>query len=76
LGYSAGGEIQTQQGDQTGRKSSEKFFEVIISPDKSGMSKLLPGQVLVIRCDLEPKALGFQLWRSVRQEFLRRFRVL
>ena len=76
LGYSAGGEVQTQQGDQTGRKSSEKFFEVIISPDKLGMSKLLPGQVLVIRCDLKPKALGFQLWRSVRQEFLRRFRVL
>ena len=76
LGYSAGGEVQTRQDDQTGRKTSEKFFEVIIEPDRESHSQLLPGQVLVIRCALSEKSLGYQLWRAVKQEFLKRFRVL
>ncbi|MCM8540461.1 MAG: hypothetical protein NE328_09320 [Lentisphaeraceae bacterium] len=76
LGYSAGGEVQTRQDDQSGRKASEKFFEVIIEPDKESLNKLLPGQILVIRCDLKEKPLGYQLWRSVKQQFLKRFRVL
>ena len=76
LGYAAGGEVQTRQDDQTGRKTSEKFFEVIIQPENGSHSLLLPGQVLVIRCDLKDKPIGYQLWRSVKQEFLKRFRVL
>ena len=76
LGYSAGGEVQTRQDDQSGRKASEKFFEVIIEPDLGSHSQLMPGQVLVIRCQLSDKPLGYQLWRSIKQEFLKRFRVL
>ena len=76
LGYSAGGEVQTRQDDSSGRKTSEKFFEVTIKPEIREGLELLPGQVLVVRCDLEPKAIGYQLWRTLRQEFLKRFRVL
>ena len=76
LGYAAGGQVQTDGSDQMGRKAAENFFEIQILPEQPAMTQLVAGQVLVIRCDLEPKSIGAQLWRAAKQQFMKRFRVL
>jgi putative peptide zinc metalloprotease protein len=76
LSQFAGGEIQVKTNEQTGRKSVEKIFEIHIKPEKKAMESLLSGQVLIIRCSLAPKPLGVQIGRYVKQQFLKRFRVI
>ena len=76
LGLVGGGDIQIKQSEQSGRKVTEKVFEIHIKPNKKVMKDLIPGQVVVVRCELKEKPLGIQLWRFLKQQFQKRFRVL
>lgn len=76
LGYIAGGVVETKSSDSSGRQTREKFFEVQVTPDQNDMKNLLPGQIIVIRFELKPKSLASQLWRAVKQQFQKRFRII
>jgi putative peptide zinc metalloprotease protein len=76
LSILAGGEILVKQDEESGRKSVENIFEIHIKPEKKAMESLLSGQVLMVRCSLEPKPMGLQIWRFMKQQFLKRFRVI
>jgi len=76
LSIFAGGEIQVKHDEHSKRKSVEKVFEIHIKPEEKAMKNLLPGQVLVVRCSMVPKPFGIQIWRFVKQQFLKRFRVI
>jgi putative peptide zinc metalloprotease protein len=73
LGYAVGGSMPTQARDQRGIKAAEKFFEVRIRPDCDGSFRLLTGQRVVARIQLESKPLVVQWWLWFRQLFQRRF---
>jgi putative peptide zinc metalloprotease protein len=75
LGYAAGGSIATQTDDPSGRKSTEKFFEVWIRPDIDSSQTLLLGQRVIARVRLQSKPLALQWWLELRQLFQRRFHI-
>jgi putative peptide zinc metalloprotease protein len=75
LGYAAGGAVQTQAKDPSGRRTAEKFFEVWIKPDIDSSQRLLTGQRVIARVKLESKPLAVQWWLALRQLFQRRFHI-
>lgn len=75
LGYAAGGSIATQAQDATGRKTTEKFFEIWINPDSKSNLNLLTGQRVIARVKLKSKPLAVQWWLAFRQLFQRRFHI-
>jgi putative peptide zinc metalloprotease protein len=75
LGYTAGGAIQTDLTDPSGRQAVEHFFEVLVTPQVQEDIALRPGQIVVLRFETRPKPLLVMGWRSVRQLFQRRFQI-
>ena len=75
LGYAVGGSMPTQADDPSGRKSTEKFFEVWIQPDIDASETLLLGQRVIARVRLQSKPLALQWWLESRQLFQRRFHI-
>ncbi len=73
LGYAAGGAMQVTPDDRQGTKTSEKFFQIIVHPDKGSIVPLRSGQRVIVRFTMPPKPLAVQWWRSLRQLLQRRF---
>ena len=75
--FRAGGAMQTAADDPKGMKSAEKFFEIRVSPDQDAARavRLLDGQRVVIRFELESKPLMVQWWHSVLQLVQQRFHI-
>ena len=76
LGYAVGGELKTSTADEEGKTSAEKVFEIHVEPSKDSISYINPGQILILRFDLEPKSLATQALRSIKQTFQKRFNLL
>jgi len=75
LGYAVGGSMPTLLQDPRGTRSAERFFEIRIKPQPLSSVRLLTGQRVVARFQLNPKPLAAQWWRSLRQLFQRRFHI-
>ncbi len=75
LGYVAGGSVAVAMNDQSGRKTTEPFFEVHVKPELSNLTntKLLIGQRVVVRFELPPRPLLIQWWHSIQQVIQQRF---
>jgi len=71
LGLNAGGSLETDPTDERGTASKEPIFEIILDPKSS--DGLFVGQRVQVRLVRDPKPLGAQLLRAVRQEFQQRF---
>lgn len=76
LGFSAGGEVHQQMSDPTGEKAAETFFEIRIKPQQTTDYQLLAGQVVIIRCELPDRSIASQVWRSIKQQFQKRFKII
>jgi putative peptide zinc metalloprotease protein len=74
LGTLGGGQIPVDPSDSNGRKTLERVFEYEIGLPQNIRSTYLGNRVHV-RFDLGYEAVGFQLYRELRQLFLRRFSV-
>jgi putative peptide zinc metalloprotease protein len=74
LGTLGGGKIPVDPSDNTGRKTLERVFEYEIGLPQNIRSTYLGNRVHV-RFDLGYEAMGFQIYRELRQLFLRRFGV-
>jgi putative peptide zinc metalloprotease protein len=74
LSAAGGGLFATDPSDSNGRKTLERVFEIEISLPPEGHTEYL-GTRMYIRFDHGYEPLGIQVWRSLRQLFLRRFGV-
>lgn len=75
LGYAVGGEVETESNDHRGLQTTQQFFEIRVQPESQDTFDLLTGQRVVVRCNLTPKPLAMQWYRSLRQLFQRRFNI-
>ncbi len=75
LGYAVGGSVPTVSQDAQGTKAAEMFFEIRIKPSADSSIRLLTGQRVVVRIQMNSKPLAVQWWLSVRQLFQRRFHI-
>ena len=75
LGYAAGGAIQIDRKDPSGRHTVERFFEILVTPSFKEGTVLRPGQVVVLRFETTPKPLLAMGWRALQQLFQRRFHI-
>ncbi|QNN24369.1 HlyD family efflux transporter periplasmic adaptor subunit [Planctomycetales bacterium ZRK34] len=77
LGYAAGGTMVVSLEDQSGRRTTEPFFEVDLRPtDKEpDAPHLWAGQRVTVRFTLPAKPLAMQWWRSIRQLIQRRYSI-
>ena len=80
LGYAAGGAMATAADDPQGLKTSERFFEVLVVPDKPEPGddcsvRLLSGQRVVVRLHLPSRPYGSQLWHRLLQLVQKRFHI-
>ncbi len=74
LGSMGGGRIAIDPRETNGRSTLERVFEIDVGlPQAASMAFL--GQRMYVRFDLGYKPVGLQLYRSLRQLFLRRFSV-
>jgi putative peptide zinc metalloprotease protein len=74
LGTTGGGEFAIDPTDNSGRTTLERVFEIEIDlPVETGSDFL--GQRVYVRFDHGFEPIGLQLYRSLRQVFLRRFSV-
>jgi putative peptide zinc metalloprotease protein len=71
LGYHAGGTIAIASDAERGTQTAERFFEVIARPDDP--SRLMIGQVVVVRFTMPDRPLLEQWYRTARQLVQRRF---
>jgi len=74
LSAAGGGLFATDPSDRNGRKTLERVFEIEISLPPEGHTEYL-GTRMYVRFDHGYEPLGIQVWRSLRQLFLRRFGV-
>ncbi|MBC8431349.1 MAG: efflux RND transporter periplasmic adaptor subunit [Desulfobacterales bacterium] len=75
LGYAAGGAIQIDKKDPSGKRAVERFFEILVAPSFKEETVLRPGQVVVLRFETAPKPLLAMGWRALLQLFQRRFHI-
>ncbi|OOZ37686.1 HlyD family efflux transporter periplasmic adaptor subunit [Solemya velesiana gill symbiont] len=74
LGTGGGGEFAVDPRDNNGRTTLERVFELEIGlPTEAGSSFL--GSRVFVRFDHGYEPIGFQIYRSLRQLFLRQFSV-
>ncbi|MBI9016209.1 MAG: efflux RND transporter periplasmic adaptor subunit [Phycisphaerae bacterium] len=73
LGYTAGGAVATNLQDPRGVRALEKYFEVRVSVKDDG--KLMCGQRVIVRIELEDTPLAVQWGHSLRQLFQQRFQL-
>jgi len=74
LGYLGGGELAVTGEDESGTRTAEAFFEVVIDPMQSP-AELYSGQRVVVRFDLPKRPLLAQWIHSLQQLVQRRFEV-
>lgn len=74
LGSAGGGRFATNAGDQDGRTTLERIFEVEIGLPPEARTEYL-GARMHVRFDHGYEPLGMQAWRSLRQLFLTQFGV-
>ncbi|MES9926146.1 MAG: hypothetical protein ABW152_18880 [Candidatus Thiodiazotropha endolucinida] len=72
LGRLGGGKIALHPEDEDGTRPLEAVFEIRLRLDQR-ISRL--GERVIIRFEHQPMPLGWQWYRSIRQMFLKRFRV-
>ncbi|MDJ0784486.1 MAG: PqqD family peptide modification chaperone [Desulfosarcinaceae bacterium] len=72
LGYAAGGGTRIDLSDDSGTRSAEPFFEILVAPDDPAAVGLKPGQTMALRFETTPKPLAVQGWRSLLQLFQKR----
>jgi len=77
LGYAVGGSMAVSQDDQSGRTTTQPFFEVTIEPGDNTPAgpRLWAGQRVVARFTMTDKPLANQWWRAIRQLIQRRFSI-
>ncbi|MCJ8329861.1 MAG: PqqD family peptide modification chaperone [Lentisphaeria bacterium] len=73
LGYSVGGEVETNLQDEDGTGTKENIFEIHINPNEEANRHLRPGQVLLVRFEMPKKSIAQIVWRRVLQIFQKRF---
>ena len=74
LGSMGGGRVAIDPREQDGRSTLERVFEIDVGLPPTAVTPYL-GQRMYVRFDLGYKPAGLQLYRSLRQLFLRRFSV-
>ena len=74
LGSMGGGRIAIDPREADGRSTLERVFEIDVGLPQAASTAFL-GQRMYVRFDLGYKPAGLQLYRSLRQLFLRRFSV-
>jgi len=74
LGITGGGPFAVDPRDAQGRKTLERVFELEISLPQAARTRYL-GKRVYVRFDHGFEPLGLQIYRSLRQLFLRRFGV-
>ncbi len=74
LGFTGGGSFATDPRDSEGRRTLERIFEIEINLPPEGSTEYL-GTRMYVRFDHGFEPLGIQVWRALRQLFLRRFGV-
>ncbi len=74
LGFGGGGEIAIDPSDVSGRRAFAKNFQFEIEATAGDLATLIGNRVYV-RFEHEPEPLGSQLYRKIRQIFLKRFNV-
>ncbi len=74
LGYAAGGRMPVRPDDPEGMRAAEPFFDVLLRPEAEAIERLRPGQVVVVRVDLETKPLYRRWKRQLLQLVMRRLR--
>ena len=74
LGMSGGGRFAVDPREASGQKTLERVFEVELTLAEAAPSEYL-GRRMYVRFDHGYEPLGFQLYRSLRQLFLRQFSV-
>jgi hypothetical protein len=70
-----GGSIETEAEDRSGTRAAERVFEVLITPRLTDETPVLIGQRVVVRFDLQPKAVALQWWGTLRRLLQKRFQV-
>jgi len=74
LGSMGGGRVAIDPREPDGRSTLERVFEIDVGLPPVAANSFL-GQRMYVRFDLGYKPAGLQLYRSLRQLFLRRFSV-
>jgi putative peptide zinc metalloprotease protein len=74
LGLAGGGDIAISPQDANGRTTLERIFEIEVSLPLEARAEYLGARVHV-RIDHGFRPIGLQIWRSLRQLFLRQFGV-
>jgi len=74
LGIAGGGRFAVDPRDADGRKTLERVFEIEVRLLDNAPAEYL-GRRMYVRFDHGYEPLGFQLYRSLRQLFLRQFSV-
>lgn len=69
LGYAAGGGTRIDLTDDSGTRTTEPFFEIIVAPEGPATSGLKPGQTMALRFETTPRPLAAQGWRTLLQLF-------
>ncbi|MGB8169547.1 MAG: biotin/lipoyl-binding protein [Chthoniobacteraceae bacterium] len=75
LGWAAGGDIATAQGDPHGKRAVESFFELRATLAPAGGVRLLHGRSGKIRVELGNEPLLAQWYRKLRQMLQKRYQV-
>ncbi|MGC9455589.1 MAG: PqqD family peptide modification chaperone [Phycisphaerae bacterium] len=73
LGYAFGGPIETAPDDPQGIRTTQRMFELRISPQSGSEGVLRPGRRVVVRFSLPPKPLLAQAKRALLQLAQKRF---
>lgn len=75
LSWLAGGDIQTENDDKTGLKTTEPFFLIEADIPAETEIPLFHGQSGLIRMSLESRPLLFQVYRELRQLLQERYQI-
>jgi putative peptide zinc metalloprotease protein len=67
LGYLAGGQMAVSPDDPEGRRTAQRFFELIITPDPGAETSLLVGQRVIVRLEMDSKPYVLQWWRKFQR---------
>lgn len=77
LGWFGGGEISVSSEENSGKKTTEGFFEVSgdIVKDEHNEYILKDGRSGILRIELEPKSIGAQVYQYIRKMMQKRYKL-
>ena len=77
LGWFGGGEISVSNDENSGKKTTEGFFEVSgdIVRDEKNQHILKDGRSGILRIELKPEPLGVQVYKSIQQILQKRYKL-